>query len=598
MFRFSKKKNGDKPRDDEGISDELETTDDILSDDVLSDLSDELSALEPEFSSSDSSDFMSTADDDDDTLSDLIDDDTLSSLDVEIDDKELAAAAQTRLSASRRFSEDDDFDLGSDFASLTELTDSTDPTLGDPTLGDPALSNPTLGGAASTGRDLTGSGYSSAYVPAYPVETDDKLVPSSRRLTELEGFSRNARSAAGQVGMAVQSLGKSHDALVNLTAFLPSIEAEFHRAEVLANEIKGLHNDNATKDKQISDLQSESSVMKKEIAELRDVKAGMTADLENLKSEMSQYSITVAQLKKANSGLESDIAFERKKNASLSDQLERQGSDISALESRNSELLSEIELVGKNEASIRREYDELNHRLDHESSARQAIAIEHEKLKRDSARWRKELEELEGQQEAIAGKMRAIEEDAKVRESRAQGEIFILKSETENLQSKLRLRDANEKTLQAQISEVNQALRNADGAAKRARRELDEKQAELERSKKEIAELNTNLSEINLNYMSDLITLDNQKQQIEQFRQSLQALNQQNQKLAQYQSLYRSAEEQISQMQTKISEYSRELKAAKLTGINQQVRSGDSRYSTSSSEDVTIPGPTDNDSKH
>lgn len=588
MFRFSKKKNGDKPRDDEGLSDELETTDDILSDDVLSDLSDELSALEPEFSPSDNTDFMSTADDDDDTLSDLIDDDTLSSLDVEIDDKELAAAAQTRLSASRRFSEEDDFGLDSDFASLTELTDSTDPTLGDSTLG----------GSASTGRDLTGSDYSSAYVPAYPVETDDKLVPSSRRLTELEGFARNARSAAGQVGMAVQSLGKSHDALVNLTAFLPSIEAEFHRAEVLANEIKGLHNDNASKDKQISDLQSESSVMKKEIAELRDVKAGMTADLENLKSEMSQYSITVAQLKKANSGLESDIAFERKKNASLSDQLERQGSDISALESRNSELLSEIELVGKNEASIRREYDELNHRLDHESSARQAIAIEHEKLKRDSARWRKELEELEGQQEAMAGKMRAIEEDAKVRESRAQGEIFILKSETENLQSKLRLRDANEKTLQAQISEVNQALRNADGAAKRARRELDEKQAELERSKKEIAELNTNLSEINLNYMSDLITLDNQKQQIEQFRQSLQALNQQNQKLAQYQSLYRSAEEQISQMQTKISEYSRELKAAKLSGINQQVRSGDSRYSTSSTEDVTIPGPTDNDSKH
>ena len=107
-----------------------------------------------------------------------------------------------------------------------------------------------------------------------------------------------------------------------------------------------------------------------------------------------------------------------------------------------------------------------------------------------------------------------------------------------------------------------------------------------------------NLSEINLNYMSDLITLDNQKQQIEQFRQSLQALNQQNQKLAQYQSLYRSAEEQISQMQTKISEYSRELKSAKLAGMDPQVRSGDSRYTRSSAEDVSIPGPTDNDSKH
>ncbi len=581
MFRFLKRQGG-KPETTDFMDEEAEGRDDeFLSSDALSDISDELSALK---SSSYASITPGTGlhDDDDYGLESRVSAATSIerlnlNLDLDDDDADGNFTPPSVRAPEKRFSLESD-SAGGEF---------------DLAAGLGAVATGALGARAmkdSLAEDRP-------IMPSYRSSGSDKLVTSSHRLTELDGFTRSARSAAGQVGMAVQNLSKSHDALVNLTAFLPSIEAEFHRAEVLANEIKALHADNSAKEKLLSDLKTDLAITKKEVSDLRQTREGMAADLENLKSEMSQYSIAVAQLKKANSGLESDVAFERKKNASINDQLERQGSDISALETRNSELLSEIEVVGKNEAAIRREFDELQHRLDHESSTRQAIAIEHEKLKRDASRWRKELEELETQQEQVAAKMRAIEEDSKVRESRAQGEIFILKSETENLQSKLRLRDANEKTLQAQISELNQALRNADGAAKRARRELDEKQAELERSKKEIAELNTNLSEINLNYMSDLITLDNQKQQIEQFRQSLQALNQQNQKLAQYQQLYRSAEEQIAQMQTKISEYSRELKAAKFAGLNRP----EPRYSRTGPEDVTLPSPSNgdpSDSKH
>jgi chromosome segregation ATPase len=585
MFRFLKKPGDKTQQANESKANDSFEDESLLSDDVLSDFSDELSD-----DTSSPSGYRADHNFDDTRIDSL-----KLNLDMDDDDDDYAPSPVPSLPerSERRYSfetEERGFTPGGTLPQDTFVAAS------------PRSAQLPRASAASQGSyQAFEDRYASeekSFVPAFRASVSEKLPVNSQRLNELEGFTRNARSAAGQVGMAVQNLAKSHDALVNLTAFLPAIEAEFHRAEVLASEIKTLHADNASKEKQISDLKTETAIMKKELSEIRQVKDAMAADLENFKSEMAQYSINLAAIKKTNSGLESDLAFERKKNASISDQLERQGADIGALETRNSELLSEIELIGKNEAAIRREYDELQHRLEHESSSRQAIAIEHEKLKRDASRWRKELEDLEAQQEVIAGKMRAIEEDAKVRESRAQGEIFILKSETENLQSKLRLRDANERTLQAQISELNQALRNADGAAKRARRELDEKQAELERSKKEIAELNTNLSEINLNYMSDLITLDNQKQQIEQFRQSLQALNQQNQKLAQYQSLYRSAEEQIAQMQTKISEYSRELKAAKFAGIDSQRRS-EARFTRSGPEDVTLPGPSDpSDSKH
>ncbi len=389
------------------------------------------------------------------------------------------------------------------------------------------------------------------------VSPSDPAPIKSPRMHEFEKFHTDFRDIVGGIEALTESLNKARTNLHETGAFLPSIESEFHRNAILEHDNSKLSDDNLRKDRQVkvietavsekeamleamkireAELSSELEMARKRLSDGRSALAVAEENLVRVEKELEKANVTVVQANESTAKLEHE-------NESIRE--------------RNSILAADLSKSLKQESEVRRRYDEIVNRFDAETRRYQSMTSEYETAKRETARLQKERADLKTRLDAIGSEKSRLEEESNEMANRLRGELYAQRSELNNLESRLRLFEQSERELHDQLTESKHAAQNAEREKMTVRAELDSARRELDSVKRELSAKTANLSEVNLRYMSDLMGLDYQKQQNEELKNSIKSLSAENQRLAQFQAMYKAAEEQIADMRAKLEAASR-----------------------------------------
>jgi hydroxymethylpyrimidine pyrophosphatase-like HAD family hydrolase len=105
----------------------------------------------------------------------------------------------------------------------------------------------------------------------------------------------------------------------------------------------------------------------------------------------------------------------------------------------------------------------------------------------------------------------------------------------------------------ARIKDLQRDLIDTENGQRIATERLNAVQAEFEQEKKELSNANFKLSDVNLKYMSDLLSLDQQREQNKLFQHNVEVLIAENRRLAKFESLYQASENQIKDLKAKLN---------------------------------------------
>ena len=388
---------------------------------------------------------------------------------------------------------------------------------------------------------------------AAPVVSNSDPAPiKSPRMHEFEKFHSEFRNIVGGIETLTEALNKARSNLHETGAFLPSIESEFHRNAILENDNSKLSDDNLRKDRQVKVIETAVSEKEAMLEAMKIREAELTSELEMARKRLSdgRSALAVAEenlvrvekeLEKANS----TVVLANESTAKLEHENE-------SIRERNAILAADLSKSLKQESEVRRRYDEIVNRFDAETRRYQSMTSEYETAKRETSRLQKERADLKTRLDAIGSEKSRLEEESNEMANRLRGELYAQRSELNNLESRLRLFEQSERELHDQLSESKHAAQNAEREKMTVRAELDSARRELDSVKRELSAKTANLSEVNLRYMSDLMGLDYQKQQNEELKNSIKSLSAENQRLAQFQAMYKAAEEQIADMRAKL----------------------------------------------
>lgn len=390
-------------------------------------------------------------------------------------------------------------------------------------------------------------------LPSYsPMPSREPVPVKSPRMHEFEKFHGDFRKVVTNIEALTDVLTKARSSLHDTGAFLPSIESEFHRNAILEGENNKLGEDNLRKDRQVKVMETAVSEKEAMLEAMKIRESELASELEMTRKRLNDGRTTLAASEENVQRLEREL---EKASAALNTATENSlklEHENEAIRERNSVLAADLSKSLKQESEVRRRYDEFVNRFDAETRRYQSMTSEYETAKRETARLQKERADLKTRLDALTSEKSRLEEESNEMANRLRGELYAQRSELNNLESRLRLFEQSERELHDQLAEAKHTAQNAEREKMTVRAELESARRELDSAKRELSAKTANLSEVNLRYMSDLMGLDYQKQQNEELKNSIKALSAENQRLAQFQAMYRAAEEQISDMRAKL----------------------------------------------
>ncbi len=390
-----------------------------------------------------------------------------------------------------------------------------------------------------------------ASLPADPVPV------KSPRMHEFEKFHGDFRNIIGSIETLTDALTKARSKMHETGAFLPSIESEFHRNAILENENNKLSDDNLRKERQVKVIETAVSEKEAMLEAMKIRESELSSELEMSRKRLNDGRMQLAASEENIQRLERDMEKAIAAVNTASENNLKLEHENEAIRERNSILAADLSKSLKQESEVRRRYDEFVNRFDAETRRYQSMTSEYETAKRETARLQKERADLRTRLDAITSEKGRLEEESNEMSNRLRGELYAQRSELNNLESRLRLFEQSERELHEQLAESKHTAQSAEREKMTIHAELDSARRELDSAKRELSAKTANLSEVNLRYMSDLMGLDYQKQQNEELKNSIKSLSAENQRLAQFQAMYKAAEEQISDLRAKLESVSR-----------------------------------------
>lgn len=387
--------------------------------------------------------------------------------------------------------------------------------------------------------------------PAEPVPV------KSPRMHEFEKFHGDFRNIVSNIEALTDALNKTRANLHETGAFLPSVESEFHRNAILENDNSKLSDDNLRKDRQVKVIETAVSEKEAMLEAMKIRESELTSELEMTRKRLNDGRTALAASEENVQRMEKDLERANSSVNVANESVLKLEHENESIRERNTVLAADLSKSLKQESEVRRRYDEFVNRFDAETRRYQSMTSEYETAKRETARLQKERADLKTRLDALGAEKARLEEESNEMSNRLRGELYAQRSELNNLESRLRLFEQSERELHDQLAEAKHSSQNAEREKMTVRAELDSARRELDSAKRELSAKTANLSEVNLRYMSDLMGLDYQKQQNEELKNSIKSLSAENQRLAQYQAMYKAAEEQISDMRAKLEAASR-----------------------------------------
>jgi len=386
----------------------------------------------------------------------------------------------------------------------------------------------------------TDEGFIEGSEDSHPDENGERLtVHTQRRLATLAAFDelyRKAQEELHDIDARLAQVRTSH----RLTGeFSSSLQTDILRASDLEAANAGLTADLATATDQLREAQRKQQEQESAIEALQRREASLTNDRDAIRAALAAAKLELVEAGNTIARTEAELSERIKLLAEKAIDDERRGDQIEALRKKNVNLAVELDKTSNREAEARRELDKVSTIQAKEAARNTELIGTLGQREKEVLRLRILVEGARAKQSEMAEEARIFDLDREAQGARDLAEMHGLNSEIQALQT--RLNDALDASNRAsgEMDGLVTQLRDAVAEKQIAEEKLSAREKENELDKLKLAAATESLSRQAMDKASTEMQLDVQRQESEDLRGEIEALNARIAELLPYERLHR-----------------------------------------------------------
>jgi hypothetical protein len=354
-------------------------------------------------------------------------------------------------------------------------------------------------------------------------------------LASFEDLHQGAEDQLQAIGSMLTEVITSH----HLTReFLNGIHPEIHRANELELANTALTAENRKLTEQLHETTKKLQEQESAVANLQRRELTLQQDKETLRVALSAAKLQTVEAANALARSEAERGEVAKSLATRTVEAEKRLRENEILREKHVNLSIDLDKAHKREAEARRKYEEISAIHASETARYTETLAALAKSEKEVFRLQKSLESVQAKQEETAEALHALEADSDAEAKRTLAETRGLRSEIQNLNSRLEAAATEVLGVTDEIAKLKEALNNAEAERQIAEKQLALLKSEQDGQRRALAVANGDMSE-NGDAFFEQFEADMHKQESDELRAEISKLAAEIKKLAPYERLYR-----------------------------------------------------------
>jgi DNA repair exonuclease SbcCD ATPase subunit len=380
-----------------------------------------------------------------------------------------------------------------------------------------------------------------------PVEVVTDVPETTRRLTShtqsrlaaLSSFDQlyhEAHEHLQEIGAKLSEVTISH----NLTReFFNILHADIHRSNELELANANLIAEQRKLTEQLHDAARREQERENAIESFRQHETALLQDKEALRAAVAAAKLELVEANNTIARNEAELGDLVKTLSSRTLEAERRGRENDVLREKHVNLSIDLDKALKRESEARRKLDEVSTIHANEAARHTEVLATLGKSEKEVLRLQKALEAAQAKHAEMAETARSVEADREAEVDRSLAEMRGLRSEIQNLQQRQEAAADEQNEAASEIARLRTQLSDALAEKHVADERLVALMKENENDKINLSAASANISQLSLQHASEQIQLDIHRQECEDLRAEIAALNARIKELLPYERLYR-----------------------------------------------------------
>ncbi|KAA3447850.1 hypothetical protein C7I87_25010 [Mesorhizobium sp. SARCC-RB16n] len=394
-------------------------------------------------------------------------------------------------------------------------------------------------------------------------ETAPRLTPHAQTrlaaLNAFEGMFHDARDYLDEINGKLSEISTSH----HLTReFLNILHTDILRANELELANAGLIAQQRTLSEKLHDTAAKLREREGACELLQQRETSLVQDRDTLRATLAAVRLELTETANANAKRDAEFGDIANRLTARTVEANRRLRESKMLREKHVSLSAELDKVLKRESQARHRLDELSAVHASEAARLAELMAALGKSEKEEIRLQKALEATQAKLAEKTESASMMEGDWEAERARAQTEMRGLRSEIQDLESRLERTSNENSAAVAEIARLKTELDDAVAEKKIADERLSVLTHENEADKLSLSRANANLSQLALQQASEDIQRDVQRQECEDLRAEIASLNARIKELLPYERLHkvtngRSREGEVVEIATVVAEKAR-----------------------------------------
>ncbi|RRH95960.1 hypothetical protein EH240_23420 [Mesorhizobium tamadayense] len=375
---------------------------------------------------------------------------------------------------------------------------------------------------------------------AQSVASASRLTPHTQtRLAALEavaGLFRDGQGHLEEIGARLAEIATAHQ----LTREILNV---LHRDALRANELELENAALGAEHKALSEQLLDAARKQRErdgAAEAwQQREASLVQDRASLREALAAVRLELVEMGNESARREAEFGEIVKALTAKTVEADKRAAENKLLREKQVGLSVDLEQAQKREAEARHKFDEFAATHANETARISELMAQLGNHEKEEARLQKSLEITQAKLAEVTEAASIAESDGASELARSQAELRGLRSEIQELQSRLEQASNDKTEAAAETIRLKARLNDAETERQIAEERLAVLRNESEIDKKNLSVVSTNLSQLSLQQASEQIQLDIQKQECEDLRAEIATLNARIKELLPYERLHR-----------------------------------------------------------
>ncbi len=376
----------------------------------------------------------------------------------------------------------------------------------------------------------------------------------SRRLLEFVAFREANRTLEDRLRAIAEEVLVSRAAFSSLGPLLERFEQDIQVADSIEKERDQLADRASELMTTVESIRRDLEIKSAAHAALVARNGELSIEIDRRRADSLEMAAKNERLMKDVDRFEGELARAKGEIVRLNGALERETAEVRALYHSRSELSNALSKLQQQEAIQRHKLVEM--RTQHETllAAQPNLVSEQEKLRNELRVAFREKSELQNQILSLQDKVNVLDAEVQSIQKHAAAETYSARMETDLQRSSLRTAEKSIAEAEQARAQLERKLRDAENARLAAEEKARLVQQELDQVRQEQSNASFRLSDVNLKHMTDLISLDQQREYNKEIQSGFESLMAEKRRLEKFEALYKAAERQVATLTQRLTE--------------------------------------------